>query len=340
MSLLRKFAFGAAAVSFGMSAAVAQTELTVYTAFEAEDLKRYKEAFEKSNPDIKINWIRDSTGIVTAKLLAEKDNPVADAVWGLAATSLLVLKSEGMLTPYAPKGVDKLDPRFVDKANPPAWVGLDAWIGALCVNTVELKKNNLTMPVSWKDLAKPEYKGHVVMPNPASSGTGFLDVSAWLQMFGDKQGWTYMDELHQNIARYTHSGSKPCKDAARGEATIGVSFAFRGAKSQAEGAPIEVVLPAPGVGWDMEAAAIVKGTDNLDAVKKLMDWAVSQEAMKQYNVGYAVLAMPGVAKPVPNYPVDAAKAMINNDFQWAADNREIILKEWAKRYDGKSEPKN
>ena len=43
------------------------------TAVEAEDLARYAEEFNKDHPDIKINWVRDSTGIVTAKLLAEKD---------------------------------------------------------------------------------------------------------------------------------------------------------------------------------------------------------------------------------------------------------------------------
>ena len=95
----------------------AQTELTVYTAVEAEDLKRYAEQFNESNPDITINWVRDSTGIITAKLLAERDNPQADVIWGLAATSLLLLKSEGMLEPYAPAGVENLDPKFVDKGN-------------------------------------------------------------------------------------------------------------------------------------------------------------------------------------------------------------------------------
>lgn len=84
----------------------AETELTVYTAVEAEDLKRYAEAFNADHPDIKINWVRDSTGIITAKLLAEKDNPQADVIWGLAATSLLLLKSEGMLEAYKPKGVE------------------------------------------------------------------------------------------------------------------------------------------------------------------------------------------------------------------------------------------
>ncbi len=86
----------------GVRTASAATELTVYTAVEAEDLKRYGEAFTADNPGITIKWVRDSTGIVTAKLLAEKNNPQADVVWGLAGTSLLLLKAEGMLEPYAP----------------------------------------------------------------------------------------------------------------------------------------------------------------------------------------------------------------------------------------------
>ena len=102
------------------TSALAETELTVYTAIEAEDLQRYADAFNADHPDIKINWVRDSTGVVTAKLLAEKNNPQADVVWGLAATSLLVLKYEGMLEPYAPKGLDKLKASFKDKDVPPS----------------------------------------------------------------------------------------------------------------------------------------------------------------------------------------------------------------------------
>ena len=112
-------AFGAVALLAGQ--VMAQTQLTVYTAVEAEDLKRYAAAFNEDYPDIQINWVRDSTGIITAKLLAEKNNPQADLIWGLAATSLLLMKSEGMLEAYAPKGLDKLDPKFRDQDDPPFW---------------------------------------------------------------------------------------------------------------------------------------------------------------------------------------------------------------------------
>ena len=320
--------------------AFAATELTVYTAVEAEDLARYAETFNKDHPDIEIKWVRDSTGIVTAKLLAEKNNPQADVIWGLAATSLLLLKSEGMLEPYKPRGVEKLDKKFVDKGAVPTWVGMDAWVASICYNTVEAAKYNLVPPQTWRDLVKPMYRGHLIMPNPNSSGTGFLDVSSWLQMFGkDKGGWDFMDQLHNNIARYTHSGSKPCKLAAAGEIPIGISFAFRGAKSKAQGAPIEIIVPAEGVGWDMEATAIVAGTSKLEAAKTLVDWSITRTANEMYNTGYAVVAMPGVAKPVEHFPSNLLEKMIDNDFEWAANNRKAILAEWIKRYDSKSEAK-
>ncbi len=314
-------------------------ELLVYTAIEADTLEEYKNTFNQAHPDIDITFVRDSTGIITARLLAEKDNPHADVVWGLAATSLLVLGNEGMLHPYAPQGVDKLDAKFVDKSDPPVWTGMDAWVASICYNTIEAKKHNLPKPTSWKDLLQPVYKGHLIMPNPASSGTGFLDVSSWLQLFGESGGWEYMDGLHANIARYTHSGSKPCKLAASGEIPIGISFAYRAAKSKNAGAPLDIVIPSEGIGWDLEASAIIKGTGKLAAAKKLVDWSISEEANRMYNKYYAVVGYPGVAAEVKNYPPNVAAKMIENDFAWAANNRKKILAEWSKRYDGKSDPK-
>ena len=332
-------AFFALTLGLLLALPVSAETLMVYTAVEAEDLKRYAAAFNEDHPDIKIRWVRDSTGIVTAKLLAEKNNPRADVIWGLAATSLMLLKSEGMLQSYSPKGVDQLDPKFRDATNPPSWTGMDAWIAAICVNTVEADRHKLPTPTTWMDLTDPVYKGYLVMPNPNSSGTGFLDVSSWLQIYGPLGGWQFMDQLHENIAWYTHSGSKPCKQAASGETPIGISFAFRGAKSKAAGAPLEIVLPREGVGWDMEATAIVKGTKKLKASQILVDWSITKKANQLYNQGYAVVAYPGIAKPVKHFPDGILEAMIHNDFEFAAINRKSILAEWQSRYDAKSEEK-
>ena len=341
---LRRPTLALTALALALSAlspapAAAQGALTVYTAVEADDLKKYAARFNEDHPNIQIKWVRDSTGVITAKLLAEKANPQADVIWGLAATRLMVLNGEGLLMPYAPKGVERLDPQFRDKATPPAWVGMDAWVAAICFNTVEAKKRNIPAPTSWKDLVKPIYKGQVVMPNPASSGTGFLDVSSWLQIFGEAEGWKYMDALHQNVAVYTHSGSKPCAMAAQGEYVVGVSFEFRAARLKKQGAPIDIVFPEEKSGWDMETTAIVKGTKNAELARTLVDWSVSDKAMKLYSEGYAVVAVTRMSQPIEFLPGNMLDRMAKNDFAWAASHRKRILDEWQKRYDVKTEPK-
>ncbi|MGZ2442463.1 ABC-type Fe3+ transport system substrate-binding protein [Sinorhizobium medicae] len=117
-------------------------------------------------------------------------------------------------------------------------------------------------------------------------------------------------------------------------------MSFRAPRRKRRGAPIDIIFPAEGSGWEAEATAIIAGTANLEAAKTLVDWSISKEANEMYNVGYAVVAYPGVAKPIENLPDDVAEKMIENDFEWAANNRARILKEWQKRYDAKSEPKS
>ena len=105
---------GRMALGLGAGSAQAKTDLLVYTAIEADELSMFKKAFESDYPDINIKWVRDSTGIVTSKLMAEKNNPKADIVWGLAATSLMMLGNEGYFQGYAPKGLKKLDKLYYD----------------------------------------------------------------------------------------------------------------------------------------------------------------------------------------------------------------------------------
>ncbi|WP_236943634.1 extracellular solute-binding protein [Jeongeupia sp. USM3] len=216
---------------------------------------------------------------------------------------------------------------------------MDVWGAAICFNTVEAAKLGLKKPESWRDLTRPEYKGRIVMPNPASSGTGYFDVSAWLKVFGEKEGWAYMDKLHDNIAQYTHSGSKPCKQAAAGEFPIGISFEYRAAKLKEGGGAIDLVFPKEGLGWDVEATAIMKGTKNADAAKKLADWSASRSANELYEKNFAIVAMPGIAKPNAHIPANYEQLLIKQDLKWSALNRDKILAEWTKRYDAKSEPK-
>ncbi|GLK91039.1 putative 2-aminoethylphosphonate ABC transporter substrate-binding protein [Pseudomonas turukhanskensis] len=330
----------ATVLSFGViSTVMADTELTVYTAMENEQLAGYKKAFEAKYPDIEIKWVRDSTGIITAKLLAEKDNPRADVIWGLYASSVALMGKEGMLEAYAPAGLDKIDAKFRDTRTPPLWVGNGVEATAICVNAAEAKKQNLPIPTSWEDLTKPVYQGKIVMPNPASSGTGYSAVNAWLQIMGEEKGWAFMDKLHANIGQYTHSGSKPCTQAAMGEYPIGISLDFRAVTLKRQGAPLEIVLPTEGLGLDINSVALIKGSKNLEAAKKLEDFAVSEQAFLLYQPNAAALARPEFNVKLAEMPEAYYDRLITVDFDKAGAQRAAVLEKWRARYDGKSEKK-
>jgi iron(III) transport system substrate-binding protein len=329
-----------ASAFIGVSGAVAG-EILVYTALEDDELAVYMKDWEAKHPDIKVDIVRDSTGIVTAKLLAEKDNPRADLIWGVSATSLLVCDQVGMLAGYNPKGIENLKPAFYDQKNKEAhWTGLKAYMTGFVGNTIEMKAKGLKLPQSYADLLDPMYKGQLVMPNPASSGTGFLTVSAILQIMGEEQGWAYLDKLHENIAVYTHSGSKPAKLAGKGEYPIGISFAYRGFKQKSSGEPVVVGFPKEKSGWEVEANGLIKKPRIKPEAKTFLDWAISDDAFKMYVKVYPIIGSKVVPVTVPDgYPKDPALQLIDNDFDWAAMNRAAILKEWTARYDSKSEAK-
>ena len=316
--------------------------LNVYTALEDEQVTDYLEEFKELHPDVTVNVTRESTGVITSRLLAEKENPVADVVWGLSATSLLVLKQEGMLEPYAPEGVDRILPQFKDTDETPSWVGIDAWETAWIVNKEVLKSHGIdTVPTSYQDLLDPKYKGLIAMSNPASSGTGLLTVNGILTLYGEEEGWNYLDELDKNVAVYMHSGSQPAKETAAGEYGIGISFGYRCLQSAEEvGSDIcEAVFPEEGSGWDMEANALIKKANEKDIAKEFLDWAISDNIMTKYATNYPIVAI-GVGDDIPEgYSSNPLDQLIPDiDFNKAAADRESILAEWSERYDAKSAP--
>lgn len=316
-----------------------RTRLTVYTALENEQLAPFKAAAEAAVRDIEIAWVRDSTGVMTARLLAERANPRADVVWGLSAYSLLQMEALDMLEPYTPRGAEALRPAMRSDRSPMTWTGMDAFVATVCYNTALGRSRNLPRPATWADLLNPALRGQVAMPNPSSSGTGFLTVAGWINSMGEARAWEYMTSLHENIQVYTHSGSAPCNNAARGEYGMGISLDMRAVTLRNQGAPVEIVVPTDGVGFDLEATAIMRGTRNLDAARRLADFAVSRPAMEAYGRFYALLALPGVTPSVQGYPADFEQRLVNVNFREMGAQRERILAEWTRRFDGKSAPR-
>ncbi|TWI73993.1 iron(III) transport system substrate-binding protein [Desulfobotulus alkaliphilus] len=308
-------------------------EITVYTSYEEDEAAAFLAAARRDLPDIKVNLLRLSTGDLHARMLAESANPRHDVIWGWAVTNMVDPRILNMLEPYRPQGIEKVPARFRDTEN--RWFATTGYMAAFCVNNEVLKRRNLPMPTSWEDLLKPEFKGEVVMPNPASSGTGYLQIASILQMKGEDKGWRYLEDLDKNIAQYIKSGSRPCNAASAGEFAVGASFALRAIKNIDEGFPITMVIPSEGAGNELEATGLMKSSRNKKDAKRFIDWALSANAVNEYYRWKEIVTVSGGTMPknfvAAGLPEDIGSVMVDMDFNWSATNRDRILNTWQQR---------
>ncbi len=258
---------------------------------------------------------------------------------GNAVSALMAADAKGLLQSYKPANYDKVAPLMRDARAEPVWVGIDAWASSVCFNTAEAAKTNMPVPKTWMDLTNPIYKGHITMPSPLSSGTALLAVNGWLTAFGEVEGWKFMDKLHENISAYGHSGSAPCRQAAAGETIIGISYATPGVKLINEGAPLQIILPSEGLGWEIEVLALVKGAKNLADAKVMADWMSSREAAEISAKFLPMSAYDDIQALPKNYPADEKAKLLKMDFVKLAAGREAVMAEWQKRYGTKVPPK-
>lgn len=331
--LSRARLLGAAlAATFALSPALQAGEITAYTSLEEDDAKVYLDAFAKVAPNIKVNLLRLSTGDLGARILAEKSNPRHDVIWGWAVTQMVDPRIMEMLEPYKPKGIDSVKTEFKDPGN--RWFATTGYFAAFCVNTEVLKAKNLPTPSSWQDLLNPAYKGQLIMPNPASSGTGYLQISSILQMKGEKEGWKFLHALDKNMGQYIKSGSKPCKLTRVGEYAVGASFAFVGVKSIKKGYPIKLVIPKEGAGYEMEVSGLMKTSKNKADTKRFLDWLLTRDAAALYGARAAMSVVPGAVQTQDardaGLPADVSTVLYDMNFKWSADNKSRIVAKWKK----------
>jgi iron(III) transport system substrate-binding protein len=271
-------------------------------------------------------------------MLAERNNPQADLVWGWAVTNMDDFRDRGMLEKYKPKGWGKIPDRFKDPKG--FWVAIDLYMAAFVLNTKVMAKNNLPKPAGWNDLLNPVYKGQLIMPNPASSGTGFLQVASLLEMLDPEyankpvkknKGWEFLEKLDKNMGQYIKSGSKPAKLTAAGEYAIGCSFAFVYSSLKKQGFPVEMVLPQEGAGYELESNALLKGAKHKAAAKKFLDWAINESAMREYAKFKLGVTVPGIPGPADLPQLETIK-LAPMDFPWQATNRGEILVIWQDKF--------
>ncbi len=327
-------ALAAAAALLAPLAASAQGELVLYCTVQEEWCRPMVAAFEKAT-GIKVLMTRKSSGEFYAQIKAEAANPRGDIWWGGTGDPHLQAAEEGLTDPYISPRLEELQDWAVRQARSAQFRTVGIYAGALgySYNADELKKRKLPEPKCWADLTKPVFKDEVQVANPNSSGTSYTMLATLVQLMGEAKAFDYLKALHKNVNQYTKSGAAPARAAATGETLVGITFQHDAVIQAVGGAPVKIVSPCEGTGYEIGSMSIIKGAKNLANARKWYDWALAHDG------GQAVGAANKVSYQVPSnkkapVPAQAPKLgdikLIDYDFAkyGSSAERQRLLKKW------------
>lgn len=329
---------GGVAAAFGLLAPLAaqaqsQGELVLYCTVQEEWCRPMVAAFEKAT-GIKVLMTRKSSGETYAQVKAEAANPRADIWWGGTGDPHMQAAEEGLTEEYKSPRLAELQDWAVRQAEQSKYRTVGIYAGALgySYNTDELKKRNLAEPKCWSDLTKPEFKDDVQVANPNSSGTSYTMLATLVQIMGEDKAFDYLKALHRNVNQYTKSGAAPARAAATGETLVGITFQHDAVIQAIGGAPVKIVSPCEGTGYEIGSMSLIKGAKNMANAKKWYDWALSPEGQAvgaDNKVSYQVPSNKTAAVPAAAPKLGEIK-LINYDFAkyGSSAERKRLLTKW------------
>ena len=225
----------------------------------------------------KVEFLSMSSGEVITRTKAE-GKPMADLWFGGGLDAFMAAKEDGLLDSYKSEMTDKVPERFRDEEGYYTSKGLT--VVGFIVNDQILEEKGLEAPKTWKDLAKEEYKGEIIMSNPAISGTNYAALKGLLDLYGEEEGWDLFEKINENIDFYSKRGKDPQEKTAQGEFAIGIIPVDKKAFDAARDNRLSVVYPEDGVSWVPEGVAVFKDSENADVAKAFEDFMLTKEAQK------------------------------------------------------------
>lgn len=246
------------------------TTITLYTSEPQDKADEIVAAFNKEQPNVKVEVFRAGTGDLKARIDAENKagGVKADVLLAADAGTFDNYAKQNMLVKYTPTGADQLKQDVIDPNG--YYTGTRIIPTVIAYNTTMVQ----TPPKSWAELADPQYADKIVMPNPDVSGAAAYNAAVWLNEPSLGEDW--LTKLAANKPVIADSNGPVSQAVANGTQPIGivVDYLVRGLADQ--GSPIAVSYPSEGVPYVSEPAGIFASSKNQDAAKAFVDFLVSK----------------------------------------------------------------
>ena len=299
-----------------------ENKVLIYTSAEDYRVEDLKKVLTEQFPDYDITIDYRNTGSHAASLLAEGADTEADITFDLEYPYLNELEEAGAFADLSEYDTsDYVDDGIVsDYYLPECRNG-----GAIIVNREVLEEKGLDVPTSYEDLLKPEYKGLISMPNPKSSGTGYMFLKALVNEMGEDEAFEYFDKLNDNILSYTSSGSGPVTALKNKEAAIGLGMTSQAVYAINEGAPLDILFFEDGSPYSLYGQAIIKGKETKKAVKDVFDYMITDYSKRIVEQFYPEPIFKDMDVDVKNYPSNIKYADMSNN---TPDEKDRLLEKW------------
>ncbi len=315
-------------------------ELNLLCTPQVEWCEGMKAEFEKTHPNITVNFVRMSSGESLTRLRNEKDNPQFDIWWGGPIDSFVAAKQEGLLEKYETPGQDKIKDKALMLDPDRYWVGI--YVGSLGFATNKdwlAAHPDAKAPTSWDDLLKPEFKGQLMVAHPSSSGTSYTALCTILQVKGEDAGWEFLKQYAGQVNQFTKSGAAPARFVGQGEAAVGIVFSHDIVAQMEQGMPLELTFPEEGTGYEIGGMGIIKGAKNLAAAKAWYDWAL-EPSTQELGPKYAAYQAPTVEGAKASRPELLKVKLIDYDFEWCGTHKKEFIDRFTNEIAGAENLKN
>ena len=240
-------------------------------------------AFQEANNAEVIFLKSGDTGSAVNKAALSKDAPLADVFFGVDNTFLSRALDEGIFESYASPILNVIPDKYkLDSENR----ALPVDFGDVCLNydVNYFTENNLTPPQILEDLIKPEYKGLLVVENPATSSPGLAFLFATIGHFGEIDYLKFWQELVNNDVKVVNDWETAYySEFSRwgGQYPIVVSYGSSPpfevifAEEPMDEPPTAAVIGNGSCFRQIEFVGILKGTQNRDLAEKFVDFMLS-----------------------------------------------------------------
>jgi putative spermidine/putrescine transport system substrate-binding protein len=255
-------------------------------------------AFKKRYPAVEMTYNDLGSAATVVALEKARNRPQADTAYYFAA-SAVDASAKNVVAPFKPVNFDKLPPVFRHPEG--EWFTIHSLTIAFIVNTKLVK----TVPQSWADLLKPEYKASIVYLDPRSTGVGqVLTFAAAFGNGGDmdnvQPGIDYLGKLHKagNVLRVL--GTTPYAQFVKGEIPIWISYENDGLKAKHTdglGDQVAVVIPKEASAAAPYAISLVRNGPNPNAGKLWLNFIMTEMGQGIFAQGFVRPSVPGVALP-------------------------------------------